>query len=89
MKQAKDIMTTNPACCMPENSVEEAAQMMVRARLRRDSRGREQRQPEARRCHHRSRRYLPRRGGGQESAASESARRHDESACDRQARDEH
>ncbi|PYJ49296.1 MAG: CBS domain-containing protein [Verrucomicrobia bacterium] len=30
MKQAKDIMTTNPACCMPENSVEEAAQMMVK-----------------------------------------------------------
>ena len=30
MKQAKDIMTTNPACCSPENSVEEAAQMMVK-----------------------------------------------------------
>ena len=30
MKQAKDIMTTNPACCTPENSVEEAAQMMVK-----------------------------------------------------------
>jgi CBS domain-containing protein len=30
MKQAKDIMTTNPACCMPENSVQEAAQMMVK-----------------------------------------------------------
>jgi CBS domain-containing protein len=29
MKQAKDIMTTNPVCCAPENSVEEAAQMMV------------------------------------------------------------
>ena len=34
MKQAKDIMTTNPACCMPENSVEEAAQMMVAATQR-------------------------------------------------------
>jgi len=30
MKKAKDIMTTNPACCSPENSVEEAAQMMVK-----------------------------------------------------------
>jgi CBS domain-containing protein len=30
MKQAKDIMTTNPACCMPEDSVEEAARMMVK-----------------------------------------------------------
>jgi CBS domain-containing protein len=30
MKQAKDVMTTNPACCTPENSVEEAAQMMVK-----------------------------------------------------------
>jgi CBS domain-containing protein len=30
MKKAKDIMTTNPACCTPENSVEEAAQMMVK-----------------------------------------------------------
>jgi CBS domain-containing protein len=30
MKQAKDIMTTNPACCSPEDSVEEAAQMMVK-----------------------------------------------------------
>ncbi len=29
MEQAKDIMTTNPACCTGENSVEEAAQMMV------------------------------------------------------------
>ena len=30
MKQAKDIMTTNPACCTPENSVEDAARMMVK-----------------------------------------------------------
>ena len=30
MKKTKDIMTTNPACCTPENSVEEAAQMMVK-----------------------------------------------------------
>jgi CBS domain-containing protein len=30
MKQAKDIMTTNPGCCTPENSVEEAAQKMVK-----------------------------------------------------------
>ena len=30
MKQAKDIMSANPACCTPENSVEEAAQMMVK-----------------------------------------------------------
>jgi CBS domain-containing protein len=29
MKQAKDIMTTDPACCTPENNVQEAAQIMV------------------------------------------------------------
>jgi CBS domain-containing protein len=27
--QAKDIMTTNPACCAPETSVREVARMMV------------------------------------------------------------
>src|SRR5919109_1316566 len=30
MKQAKDIMTSNPACCTPEHNVEQAAQMMVK-----------------------------------------------------------
>jgi CBS domain-containing protein len=30
MKQAKDIMTENPACCIPENSVQDAAEMMVK-----------------------------------------------------------
>jgi len=30
MKQAKDIMTTNPACCTPEHNVQQAAEMMVK-----------------------------------------------------------
>jgi CBS domain-containing protein len=30
MKRAKDIMTTNPACCTPEHNVQQAAEMMVK-----------------------------------------------------------
>jgi CBS domain-containing protein len=30
MKQAKDIMTSNPACCTPEHNVQQAAEMMVK-----------------------------------------------------------
>ena len=30
MKRAKDIMTTNPACCTAEHNVQQAAEMMVR-----------------------------------------------------------
>jgi CBS domain-containing protein len=30
MKRAKDIMTTNPACCTPEHNVQEAAELMVK-----------------------------------------------------------
>ena len=30
MKQAKDIMTTNPACCTPEHNVQRVAEMMVK-----------------------------------------------------------
>ena len=30
MKQAKDIMSANPACCTPEHDVQQAAEMMVK-----------------------------------------------------------
>src|SRR6266550_3187726 len=30
MKQAKDIMSANPACCMPEHDVQQAAERMVK-----------------------------------------------------------
>jgi CBS domain-containing protein len=30
MKQAKDIMSTNPACCTPEHNVQQAAEVMVK-----------------------------------------------------------
>ena len=30
MKQAKDIMSANPACCTPEHNVQQAAEMMVK-----------------------------------------------------------
>jgi CBS domain-containing protein len=30
MKQARDIMSANPACCTPEQNTEDAAQMMVK-----------------------------------------------------------
>jgi CBS domain-containing protein len=30
MKQSKDIMTSNPACCTPEHNVLQAAEMMVK-----------------------------------------------------------
>jgi CBS domain-containing protein len=30
MKRAKDIMTTNPACCTPEHNVQQAAELMVK-----------------------------------------------------------
>ena len=29
MKRVKDIMTLDPACCMPESSLQEVAQMMI------------------------------------------------------------